>query len=213
MALAGGVSLFYNYGYSYQEGMITSPNGYCSPFDASAKGTVAGSGLGIVVLKRLKDAIKEKDTIYAVIKGSAVNNDGAAKISYTAPSVEGQMAVIEKAIQAAKVNPNSVDYVEAHGTGTSLGDPIEWSALHNVYKKYTSKKESCIVGSVKGNIGHTDSASGVLAFIKVILSLNNKMIPATLNFKSLNPEISKFNELFKISNKNIKFLNLVQEKF
>ena len=140
MALAGGVSLFYNYGYEYQNDMIESPDGYCRAFDASAKGTVVTSGVGVVVLKRLSDAIAQKDTIYALIKGGAINNDGSSKMAFTAPSVEGQSAVIEKALKNANVSAEQISYIEAHGTGTQLGDPIEWTALHNVYQKYTIRK-------------------------------------------------------------------------
>lgn len=203
MALAGGISLFYNPGYLYEEGMIESPDGYCRAFDAEAKGTVAGSGMGIVVLKRLQDAIAQRDTIYAVIKGSAINNDGSNKISYTAPSIEGQVAVIEKALQNANVHPETINYIEAHGTGTPLGDPIEWKALHEVYQRYTDKKAFCTLGSVKTNIGHTDAAAGVLGLIKTVLSLKNKIIPATLNFKSLNPEIMTFNTLFCVNSESL----------
>lgn len=200
MALAGGASIFYHHGYPYQDDLIESPDGYCRAFDAKAKGTVVTSGIGIVVLKRLKDAIEQKDTIYAVIKGGAINNDGSSKMSFTAPSVQGQSAVIEKAIKNAGISPATITYIESHGTGTSLGDPIEWAALHKVYEKFSDKQEFCTIGALKTNIGHTDSAAGVLGVIKTALVLKNKMIPATLNFETLNPEIASFNKLFRVSN-------------
>ncbi|KTD43673.1 amino acid adenylation domain-containing protein [Legionella quateirensis] len=205
MALAGGVSLFYNYGYPYQEQLIESPDGYCRAFDARAKGTVITSGVGVVVLKRLSDAIAQKDTIYAVIKGGAINNDGSSKMAFTAPSVTGQSAVIEKALKNAEVTPDTITYIESHGTGTMLGDPIEWTALHQVYQKYSNKNDYCTIGSVKTNIGHTDSAAGVFGLIKTSLALNNKILPATLNFETLNPEIASFNQLFRVSNKTMEW--------
>lgn len=200
MALVGGVSLFYNYGYTYQDDLIESPDGFCRAFDANAQGTVITSGLGVVVLKRLSDAIADKDRIYAVIKGGAVNNDGASKMAFTAPSVDGQVKVIRKALLNANVSPNTISYIESHGTGTKLGDPIEWTALHNVYQQYSDGKASCTIGALKPNIGHTDSAAGVLGLIKVCLALYHKWQPATLNFNSLNPEIASFNKLFSVSN-------------
>jgi amino acid adenylation domain-containing protein len=202
MALAGGVALFNKYGYMYQEDMIESPDGYCRTFDAHARGTVAGSGVGIVVLKRLADAIKQNDTIYAVIKGGALNNDGSAKIGYVAPSVAGQAAVIQKALKNAGITPDTIGYIETHGTGTVLGDPIEWAALHQVYEKYTNKTAFCALGAVKPNIGHTDAAAGVMGLIKAVLTLKNQTIPATLNFKQLNPEIAGFNKLFYVANQS-----------
>ncbi|MBA2655840.1 MAG: amino acid adenylation domain-containing protein [Tatlockia sp.] len=200
MALAGGSSVFYNYGYLHQEELIESPDGYCRAFDKKAKGTVVTSGVGLVALKRLSDAIAQKDTIYAVIKGGAVNNDGSAKMAFTAPSVQGQSAVIEKALKNAKVSPATISYIEAHGTGTTLGDPIEWTALHDVYQKYSDQAEYCTIGSVKTNIGHTDSAAGVFGLIKTSLALKHRLMPATLNFEALNPEIASFNKLFRVSN-------------
>lgn len=203
MALAGGVSLFYNYGYPYQEEMIESPDGYCRAFDSDAKGTVVTSGVGSVVLKRLSDAIAHNDTIYALIKGGAVNNDGSSKVGFTAPSVKGQMAVIERAMKSANVSPEDISYIEAHGTGTAVGDPIEWTALHEVYQKHVKEPESCVIGALKTNIGHTDSAAGVMGLIKTTLALQNKILPATLNFRNLNPEIASFNKIFRVSNKTM----------
>lgn len=207
MALAGGVSLFYNHGYLYEPDLIESPDGYCRAFDSDAKGTVVTSGVGVVVLKRLSDAISQEDTIYALIKGGAINNDGASKMAFTAPSVQGQMAVIEKALKNANVHPETISYIEAHGTGTRLGDPIEWSALHNVYQKYVNKNDFCTIGSVKTNIGHTDSAAGVFGLIKTVLALKHQILPATLNFKKINPEIASFNTLFRISNHSTEWEN------
>jgi acyl carrier protein len=203
MALAGGVSLFNKYGYLYQEDMIESPDGYCRAFDIDAKGTVAGSGVGVIVLKRLSDAIQQGDKIYAVIKGGAVNNDGSSKIGYTAPSISGQERVIQKALKNAGANPDTIGYIEAHGTGTQLGDPIELRALHNIYEQYLDQSKGCVIGSVKTNIGHTDAAAGILGLIKTVLILKNKIIPATLHFKQFNPEISAFNKIFFVPNKSI----------
>lgn len=200
VALAGGVSIFYNKGYTYVEDMIESPDGYCRAFDDKAKGTVITSGCGVVVLKRLNDAITDRDNIYAIIKGGAVTNDGNAKMAFTAPSVDGQVRVIEKALKKANVSAKTIEYVEAHGTGTKLGDPIEWRALHNVYEKYNDNKNSCTIGALKTNIGHTDSAAGVLGLIKATLSLKNQLKPATLNFQKLNREIADFNTIFDVSN-------------
>lgn len=192
MALAGGVSirLPQKSGYLYQEGMILSPDGHCRAFDKDAKGTVGGNGAGLVVLKRLEDAAADRDNIYAVIKGSAINNDGALKIGYTAPRIDGQARVIAEAQAKADIEPETITYIEAHGTGTPLGDPIEIEALTRVFNKKTDKKGFCAVGSVKSNIGHTDASAGVTGLIKAVLSLYNKKIPPSLNFNSPNPEIN-----------------------
>lgn len=193
MALAGGISVGVNAGkksgYLYQEGAIQSPDGHCRAFDAKARGTVAGHGVGIVVLKRLADAASDGDNILAVIKGSAINNDGALKASYAAPSVEGQAEVITKALALARVSPETITYVEAHGTGTPLGDPIELKALARSYQASTSRKGYCAVGSVKTNIGHLNSAAGIAGLIKTILALKHRMIPPTLHFEEPNPQI------------------------
>jgi tyrocidine synthetase-3 len=189
MALAGGVTLDLaeKTGYLYSEGLILSPDGHCRPFDAEAGGTVGGEGVGLVALKRLKDAVAQRDTIYAVIKSSAANNDGLRKAGFSAPSVEGQVEVIKKALRLARVEAESIGYIEAHGTGTILGDPIEIKALTLAFK--TEKRQYCAVGSVKSNVGHLDSAAGVAGLIKAILSLHHKQIPASLNFQSPNPDI------------------------
>ncbi len=202
MALAGGVSIRMpqKAGYLYQEGMILSPDGHCRAFDQNSKGTVGGNGAGVVVLKRLEDAIADGDNIIGVIKGSAINNDGASKIGYTAPRVDGQMKVIEKAQESAGVSPESITYIEAHGTGTPLGDPIEIEALTGAFRKRTSQKGFCAVGSVKTNIGHLDSAAGVTGLIKTLLSLKHRMLPPSLNFKSPNPGIDFENSPFFVNN-------------
>lgn len=189
VAIAGGVTveLPNDGGYLYQDGMMFSPDGHCRPFDSKAKGTVFSNGCGIIVLKRLEEALEAGDHIYAVIKGSAINNDGSQKVGFAAPSVEGQAEVIQEAYKRAEVDPETVGYIEAHGTGTILGDPIEVESLTKAFA--TDKKDFCVLGSVKGNIGHTDTAAGVSGLIKVALSLHNKYIPGTLNFEDPNPKI------------------------
>ena len=191
LALAGGVSISVpqGLGAQYQEGGIISPDGHCRAFDAKARGTVKGSGAGVVVLKRLADAINDRDTIHAVIKGSAINNDGAMKVGYTAPSVEGQASVIEEALALASVEPATIGYVEAHGTGTALGDPVEIAALTQAFRTGTGDTGFCPVGSVKTNIGHLDAAAGVASLIKTILALEHKQIPPSLHFEQPNPNI------------------------
>ena len=195
LALAGGVSVRVpqQVGYRYQEGGIASPDGHCRAFDRKAHGTVFGSGAGAVVLKRLADAIADGDPILAVIRGSAVNNDGAAKVGFTAPSVEGQVAVISEALAAAEVDGETIGYVEAHGTGTTLGDPIEIAALTKAFGLGAGGAgdpgERCAIGSVKTNIGHLDSAAGVAGLIKTVLALSHRQIPPSLHFEEPNPEI------------------------
>jgi len=187
IALAGGVTIRdkESIGYIYQEGMIESPDGHCRAFDNKAKGTVGGEGIGLVVLKRLKYAVSEGDNIYAVIKGSAVNNDGKQKIGFTAPSIEGQAQVIKKALRTAKVNPESITLIEAHGTATPLGDPIEFEALKRAFDY--GKGDVCALGSVKTNIGHLDCAAGIAGFIKTVLAIHHRQIPPSLHFNSPNP--------------------------
>ena len=191
LALAGGVSVFVpmNAGYIYTEGGIHSPDGHCRSFDAEAKGTVPGCGVGAVVLKRLGEAIADGDHIHAVIRGTAVNNDGSAKIGYTAPSVEGQAEVIALAYAAANVSPSTVGFVESHGTGTLLGDPIEVTALTKVFGQGAGPG-SCALGAVKTNIGHLDAAAGIAGFTKAVLALEHRCIPPTLNYQKPNPEIA-----------------------
>jgi acyl transferase domain-containing protein/acyl carrier protein len=203
MALAGGVSIRVpqKTGYLHQEGGILSPDGHCRAFDANAQGTIIGNGVGVLVLKRLTDAIADGDHIHAVIKAGAINNDGSHKVGYTAPSVNGQAEVIAEALALADVEPESISYIEAHGTGTSLGDPIEVTALTNVYRTSTDKTGFCAIGSVKTNIGHLDAAAGVTGVIKTVLALQHKLIPPSLNFEQPNPQIDFANSPFYINTK------------
>lgn len=189
MALAGASSVRVPQvtAYLHQEGSILSPDGRCRPFDHQARGTVIASGVGMVVLKRLDDALNDGDTIAAVIKGSAMNNDGAARVGYTAPGVEGQTQVIRTAYQVADVHADTVSYIEAHGTGTALGDPIEVTALTQAFRAHTSRTQFCALGSVKSNIGHTDATAGVAGLIKTVLALQARQIPPTLHFTRPNP--------------------------
>jgi acyl transferase domain-containing protein len=198
MNLAGGVSLqaSRNEAFFYQEGGIGAFDGHCRAFDARAGGTVSGSGLGIVVLKRLDDAIRDGDTIHALIRGSAINNDGAVKLSYTAPSIDGQAEVIGEALSVSGVDPATISYVECHGTGTALGDPVEIAGLTKAFRAFTDKKGYCAVGSVKTNIGHLVTAGGVASMIKTILALKNRQIPPSLNFEKPNPKIDFENSPF-----------------
>jgi acyl transferase domain-containing protein len=200
IALAGGVSINFpqRSGYQYQEGMIFSPDGTCRPFDRDARGTRAGAGAGAVVLKRLDDALADRDTIHAVILGAAVNNDGAAKVGYTAPSVDGQVDAIATAQALAGVDPRSIGYVEAHGTGTSLGDPIEIAALTRVFRVGTDAREFCAIGSHKANIGHLDAAAGVAGLIKTVLALQHEEIPPLVHFQSANPQLSLTDSPFRV---------------
>ena len=192
MALVGGVSIEipHGRGYQYEEGEILSPDGHCRPFDHRSAGTVFGSGCGVVALRRIEDAVADGDQIYAVIKGTAVNNDGAQKVGYLAPSVEGQAACIAEALAVADVGADSVDYVECHGTGTPMGDPIEVAALTQAFRGSTDRTGYCRIGSVKSNIGHLDTAAGVASLIKVALSLHHRELPASLNFERNNPSLA-----------------------
>ena len=201
MAIAGGmaVGVPQKAGYLYQEDMIWSNDGHCRAFDAKASGTVFGNGGGIVVLKLLEAAIADGDCIHAVIKGAAINNDGALKVGYTAPSVEGQAAVISEALAIAQIDPSTVTYVEAHGTGTLLGDPIEIAALTQAFRQSTEKNGFCAIGSVKTNIGHIAEASGIAGLIKTVLALKHKSIPPSLHFKHPNPNIDFANSPFYVN--------------
>lgn len=189
MALAGGVTIEmpHRRGYFYEEGEILSPDGHCHAFDESSKGTVFGSAVGVVVLRRLRDALDSGDHIHAVIKGSAINNDGALKVGYMAPSVDGQAAAISEALGLANVPADSISYVEAHGTGTPVGDPIEVAALTQAHRQSTDKVGYCGIGSVKTNIGHTDTAAGVASFIKVAMAMQHGELPPTLHYTAPNP--------------------------
>src|ERR1700685_1950176 len=192
MALAGGVSIVLPQigGSLYREGGIVSPDGHCRAFDAQASGTIRGNGVGLVVLKRLADALADGDSIRAVIKASAINNDGSMKVGYTAPSAEGQAEVIAEAAALAGVSPETITYVEAHGTGTKLGDPIEVEGLTRAFRAGSSKRGFCALGSVKTNIGHLDTAAGVAGLMKTVLALENKQIPPSLHYRQPNTVIS-----------------------
>jgi len=189
MALAGGstVSVPHTAGYRHEPDSILSPDGRCRSYDAGGQGTVPGSGAGIVVLRRLSDALEDGDTIWAVIRGSAINNDGAAKVGFTAPSVEGQAEVIAEALALAGVEPRSIGYVEGHGTGTVLGDPIETRALAQAFGAGGPDTAYCALGSVKSNVGHLDTAAGVAGLIKAVLALRHGQIPPSLHFQRANP--------------------------
>lgn len=191
IAIAGGVavSVPQQVGYFYQEGAYFSPDGSCRSFSADARGTVFGSGAGVVVLKRLEDALRDGDCIDAIVKGSAINNDGARKVGFTAPSVEGQARAISEALAIAEVDPETIGYIETHGTATPLGDPIEISALSLVFSSRQLRGASCAIGSVKSNVGHLDSAAGVCGFIKTVLSLKHAQIPPSLHCATPNPNI------------------------
>ena len=190
MALAGGSSITFpqKRGSYYQDGGMISPDGHCRTFDADAQGTVFGSGVAVVLLKRFEDAMRDGDQVYAVIRGFAVNNDGASKVGYTAPSVEGQSRVIALAQEAAGIDPNTVGYVEAHGTGTPLGDPIELAALTQAFRARTARKHFCVVGTAKTNVGHLDIASGVTGLIHATHVVRYGIFPPTLHFKKPNPK-------------------------
>jgi acyl transferase domain-containing protein len=192
MALAGGVGVNFPHvtGYLFEEGSIGSPDGHCRAFDAKAQGLVEGNGVGIVVLKRLEDALADGDTIHAVIRGSAINNDGASKAGYSAPSIDSQAEVISEALVVARVEPETIGLVEAHGSGTPIGDPIEVAALTRAWRTSTDRRGFCALGSIKTNIGHTDAAAGVSGLIKTVLALEHGQIPASLHFETPNPALA-----------------------
>jgi acyl transferase domain-containing protein len=200
MVLAGGVCIAVpeESGYLYQKGGILSPDGHCRAFDAKAEGTVFGNGVGIVVLRRLEDALTNGDHIYAVIRGSAINNDGALKAGYMAPSIEGQATVIAQALTVSGVEPESIAYIEAHGTGTVMGDNIEMTALHAVYNN-TQQRNFCGIGSVKPNIGHLQAASGIAGLIKTTLALQHKILPPSIHCETPNTHIDFINSPFYIN--------------
>lgn len=201
LVLAGGVSIDTpeRRGYLYMQGGMESADGHCYAFDARANGTVFSRGVGVVILKRLSEAVRDGDHIYAVIKGGAINNDGNAKAGFTAPGIAGQIAVAKEALHRAEVNPVSINFVEAHGTATALGDPIEFSSLSQTFQDFTAEKQFCRLGSVKTNIGHTDAASGVASLIKASLALKNRVLPASLNYKTPNNNIDFENSPFIIN--------------
>ncbi len=192
MAIAGAstIAVPQTRGYLFQEGGIESPDGHCRVFDIHSKGTVFSNGVGIVILKRLQEAIRDGDTIYSVIKGWNVNNDGADKAGFVAPSVNGQAQCMAGALALANIEADSISYIETHGTGTTVGDPIELRAMTNAFSMTTDKKMFCAIGSVKTNIGHTDIAAGMPSVIKVALALKNKVIPPTLHYTQQNPAIN-----------------------
>lgn len=190
MALAGGASieLPHRQGYLYEEGEILSADGRCRPFDACSQGTVFGSGVAVLALRRLADAVESGDHIHAVLRGSAINNDGSGKVGYLAPSVEGQAAAIAEALAVSGIDPSQIDYVEAHGTGTPIGDPIEVAALSQVFRQSAARARPCSLGSVKANIGHTDTAAGAAGVIKVALAMRHEELPAVPHFEAPNPD-------------------------
>jgi amino acid adenylation domain-containing protein len=202
-ALAGGVSVSYPQkdGYDFQEGGIGSPDGHCRPFDAKAAGTVFSNGVGVVVLKRLEDAIADGDQVYAVIRGAAMNNDGGGKMSFAAPSVDGQAQVIAAAQAIADVSPDTIGFVECHGTATPIGDPIEVAALTRAFRLGSARTQYCALGSVKSNIGHLDSAAGVTGFIKAVLALHHAQIPPTLHYERPNPAIDFVSSPFFVADR------------
>ena len=204
-ALAGAASVRFPHraGYMHRAGGMVSPDGHCRPFSHRSEGTVFGSGVGIVVLKRLADAIDAGDSIHAVIRGTAVNNDGASKMSYTAPGIEGHAEVVAEALAMAGLDAGTIGYVEAHGTATDLGDPVEIAALSQAYRSSTGLKQFCAVGSVKGNIGHLDTAAGIAGFIKTVLVLKHGSIPATLHFERPNPKIDFAASPFYVNSSNV----------
>ncbi|MEG4207114.1 SDR family oxidoreductase [Microcoleus sp. Pol7_A1] len=202
ISLAGGVAVRVpqKVGYLSQEG-FASPDGHCRSFDAKARGSIFGSGVGVVVLKRLDDAIADGDSIHAIIKGSAINNDGALKAGYTAPSPDGQSAVISEAQAIAGIEPETINYIEAHGSGTPLGDPIEIAALTQVFQNRTTQKAFCAVGSVKTNFGHLGAAAGVAGLIKTVLAIEHQLIPPSLHFEEPNSKIDFANSPFYVNTK------------
>ncbi|WP_433549072.1 type I polyketide synthase [Streptomyces sp. CA-294286] len=201
VALAGGSSVRMPHaaGYLANPGGTSSPDGHCRAFDADAAGSVVGSGVGVVVLKRLADALRDGDQIHAVIRGSAVNNDGQAKASYTAPSVEGQSRAVIRALRRAGVDARDIRLVEAHGTGTPLGDPIEVAALTRAFRNWTDDTSYCWLGSVKPNIGHLDAAAGIAGLIKTVLSLKHRKVPPVVNFRRPNPKLQLDSSPFRVA--------------
>lgn len=207
LALAGGVSMTtpQNSGYIAQEGSMLSGDGHCRPFDVNAQGTMFNNGAGIVALKRLEDALQDGDRIYAVIRGLGINNDGGDKVSFTAPSVDGQAEAIAMAQAYANIHPETISYIEAHGTATPLGDPIEIEALTQAFRVHTDAKQFCAIGSVKSNVGHLVAAAGVTGLIKTALSLYHKKLPPSLNFTAPNPKIDFANSPFYVNTKLVEW--------
>ncbi|MEN3615168.1 beta-ketoacyl synthase N-terminal-like domain-containing protein [Plantactinospora sp. ZYX-F-223] len=200
IALGGGVAFKVppGVGYAYQSEGILSPDGRCRPFDIQAQGTIFNNGIGVVVLKRLADALADRDTVYAVIRGSAVNNDGAAKASFSAPGIAGQTSVILDALVSAGVEASTISYVEAHGSGTRIGDAIEVKALTEAYRQTTERRQFCGIGSVKSNIGHLDVAAGIAGLIKTVLALKHEELPPTLHYTGPNADIDFAGSPFRV---------------
>jgi acyl transferase domain-containing protein/NAD(P)-dependent dehydrogenase (short-subunit alcohol dehydrogenase family) len=200
MALAGGITINFPHltGYRFEEGEILSPDGRCRAFDADSEGTVLGDGGAVVVLRRLRDAMEAGDPIHAVIRGSAVNNDGSSKVGYLAPSVDGQARAISEALVVADVDPESIGYVEAHGTATRVGDPIEMAALTQAYRAHTDRTGYCWIGSVKTNIGHLDTAAGVAGLVKAVCTVRDGIIPPSLHFRAPNPGLALESSPFRV---------------
>lgn len=206
LAIAGGVSLILpqDSGYFYDNASMASPDGYCRPFDKKASGTVFGSGAAVVVLKRLKEAISDKNPIHAVIKSFALNNDGQNKVAFAAPSVDGQVQVIQEALELADIPPSTIGYIETHGTGTALGDPIEIKALRTVYQGKVPTG-TCPIGSIKANVGHLNAAAGITGLLKAILCIKFGKIPPTINYTEPNPECRLENSPFFVNTSVIDF--------
>ncbi|HVU67020.1 MAG TPA: type I polyketide synthase, partial [Ktedonobacteraceae bacterium] len=203
MALAGGVAIQFPQvsGYLYEEGGIVSPDGVCRTFDGQARGSVMGNGLAVVTLKRYEDALRDGDHMYALIRGSAINNDGNLRVSYTAPGLNGQSEVILQALGNANVPVETINYIEAHGTATMLGDTVELAAMKKAFAAHTAKQQFCAIGSLKPNIGHLDRASGVTGLIKTALALHHQQLPPSLNFESANPEVDLEHSPFYVNTK------------
>lgn len=199
VALAGAASLIFpRGGYKHVDGHVSSRSGYCRPFDADGDGTVLGDGVGAVVLRRLEDALSDGAVVLAVIKGFAVNNDGASRAGYSAPGVRGQVEVISAALDDAGISPATIGYVEAHGTATRIGDPIEVRALTEAWCRHADLRSTCAIGSIKANIGHANIAAGVAGFIKTVLALHQRQIPPQIHFARENPELRLSDSPFRI---------------
>lgn len=201
LALAGGVAITtpQKAGYLYTPGLVVSSDGHCRPFDARSEGTLTSSGIGVVLLKRVEEAIRDRDSIVSVIRGWAINNDGAEKVGYTAPSVRGQADCITQALELAGVDADSIGMVEAHGTGTPVGDPIEVAALTQAFRQSTPRRGFCALGSVKSNVGHLETAAGVAGLIKAAKAVAHGLIPPSLHFETPNPELDLPNSPFFVN--------------
>ncbi|HEU5226793.1 MAG TPA: type I polyketide synthase, partial [Ktedonobacteraceae bacterium] len=203
LAVAGGVALnsLQKKGYFYEEGQLTSPDGHCRPYDARAQGSVLSNGAAVVALKRFQDALNDGDQIHAIIRGSAMNNDGNQRVNYTAPGLDGQASVIASALSYAGVHPETIAYIEANGSSTMLGDAIELAAMSRAFASKTQKKRFCGIGSLKANLGHLDRASGVAGLIKTTLALTHHQLPPHIHYEQPNPEIDLGSSPFYINTK------------